>query len=135
MSASSHLLSELHGTSSLVVGSICVALALIGVVLKRRSARPQEQPLLLPADLETGGWDVRNEHDLEYSASTGWRAPMMASGSAFEPVESAWPVAAMATGDHDDDDDEWQRAAEATAAWPTQAEAPGDGWTPSSIIL
>ena len=129
MSASSHLLSELHGTSSLVVGSICVALALIGAVLKRRTERPQEEPLLVPANLETGGWDVHNEH----SASTGWRAPM-ASGSAFEPVESAWPVAAMATGDHDDDD-EWQRAAEATAAWTTQAGAPGDGWTPSSIIL
>ena len=48
MSASSHLLSELHGTSSLVVGSICVALALIGAVLKRRTERPQEEPLLVP---------------------------------------------------------------------------------------
>ena len=105
------------GTPGLVVGSICVALAVLGVVLKRRRISASKADAL--QDLETG-WDVAHGGDLEHDAGAGWRAPLLASGSAFEHVESAWPVAQMASSDDDD-------------AWATAAES--DNWTPSSIIL
>ena len=79
---------SLQGTPGLVAVSVCVALVVLGVVLRRRRIAASKASALV-------GFG-----DLEHV--TGWRVPLMASDTAFEHVESAWPAAQMA-GDDDDD--------------------------------
>ena len=116
----SNTMEGLQGTPGLVAGSICVALAVLGVVLRRRRIAASKTGALL--DLETG-WDEAHDDDLEHDAGAGWRAPLLASSSAFEHVDFTWPMAQM-VGVGDD----WMTAAAAAAA-------DGGDWKPSSIIL